>query len=112
MNADRTTLVTQGDGCLGRQELETAIECYSKAIYQDPTNAVLFFKRGVAWSNRYYNRGKDVAHMRAAISDFSRAIDLNPEYGGAFFQRAGDWAQLGMLDNAIADYGPDSPGTC
>ena len=100
-----SNLVTQGDAFLVRQELEAAIDCYSQAIEQDPTNAELFFKRGTAWSNRYYNRGKDAAHMRAAISDFSHAIDVNPQYGAAFFQRAGDWAQWGMLDNAIADYG-------
>jgi tetratricopeptide (TPR) repeat protein len=99
-----SSVETQGDTFLDRQELEDAIESYSKAIKAEPTNDTLFFKRGIAWMNSYYNRGKNISHLRAAISDYSRAIELNPQYGEAFSQRASLWSTWGMIEKAIADY--------
>jgi tetratricopeptide (TPR) repeat protein len=83
--------------------LGDAIDCYSNAIEAEPTNTILFFKRGIAWSNSYYNRGKEIAHLRAAISDYSHAIELKPQYGAAFFNGLG-FGQSGEWRKAMADY--------
>jgi tetratricopeptide (TPR) repeat protein len=39
-----------------------------------------------------------------AIADYSQAIRLNPNSGGAFFLRALSYSQKGDFDRAIQDY--------
>ena len=38
-----------------------------------------------------------------ALSDFNKAIDLNPEYGAAFYSRATLLTHLGREDEAVQD---------
>jgi tetratricopeptide (TPR) repeat protein len=55
----------------------------------------------------YYNRAKTSAtsgNLQAAISDFDRAISLQPKYALAYFQRGMAKSKLGDRQGALADY--------
>ena len=38
------------------------------------------------------------------ISDFSKALELNPEYTAAYNNRGNAWAEKGDHDRAVSDY--------
>jgi tetratricopeptide (TPR) repeat protein len=55
----------------------------------------------------YNNRGNayyDLGQYPKAISDFTRAIELNPEYARAYCNRGVVYRKLGKLDQAISEY--------
>ena len=55
----------------------------------------------------YYNRGifhYDKDELDKAIDDYSKAIELSPEYSSAFNNRGNAWSAKGDLDRALADY--------
>jgi tetratricopeptide (TPR) repeat protein len=89
--ADRSPverLVEQGHKHLQEQNLETAIGSYSAALRIKPDSAELYFHRGIAWSNTFYNRGRNGDDLQKAIDemqlgesdlarqDFERAAQL------------------------------------
>lgn len=56
----------------------------------------------------YSNRGAAFANKKQfdkAISDYSKAIELNPQYVAAYFNRAISYANIKQYDQAVADYG-------
>lgn len=74
---------------------------------------------GMAW---HYHRGwtlRMAGRLDEAIAEFDAGLKSQPDYGGAFFQRACALAQTGRLKDAIADqkqyigtfavYGNDAP---
>jgi tetratricopeptide (TPR) repeat protein len=97
-------LIEQGHKHLQERRLENAIGSYSAALRIKTDSAELYFHRGVAWSNRYYNSGQKVDDLQKAIDDFSQAIEIDLEYAEAYFQRAGLWSTQDQVDKAIADY--------
>jgi tetratricopeptide (TPR) repeat protein len=97
-------LAEQGHKYVQQQKLENAISSYSAALRIQPDNAELYFHRGVAWSNTYYNRGKNADDLKNAIDDYGRAIEIDPEYGEAYSQRAGLWSKQDQVAEAIEDY--------
>ena len=55
----------------------------------------------------YYNRGifwYDKDESDKAIADYTKAIELSPDYASAFNNRGNAYAAKGDLDRAIADY--------
>jgi tetratricopeptide (TPR) repeat protein len=58
--------------------------------------AAIYNNRG----NAYYNLGQ----YSQAISDYTRAIELNPEYAKAYCHRGVVYRKLGNLDQAISEY--------
>jgi tetratricopeptide (TPR) repeat protein len=57
--------------------------------------------------NTYYNRGATYAKLgkyKDAISDYSRAIRMNPDYIRAYSNRGATYAELGNYEDAISDY--------
>ncbi len=42
--------------------------------------------------------------MEAAIADYTRAIELDPEFAGAYWGRGDSYYHFGDYENAIADY--------
>ena len=58
--------------------------------------AIEHYNRGIAW------RAK--GDLDRAITDYSEAIRVDPEYAHAYFNRGIAWAKKGELDRAIADY--------
>ena len=78
-----------------RKEYETAISLCSAALGAHP-HFGLFNNRGIA---RY-----DLGKMEAAIDDYDRAIELNPEDATAYNNRGFARSDLGDLAAAIDDF--------
>ena len=54
----------------------------------------------------YYNRG--LAHskegeLKLAIKDYSKAIELKPDYADAYYRRSKAWLHLGETEKAKTD---------
>ncbi|NMX21793.1 hypothetical protein C5S30_05055, partial [ANME-1 cluster archaeon GoMg4] len=75
---------------------EKAIECFDKAIEQDPNYAVAYTNRGIAY---YY-----LSQYERAIADYEKAIELNPNYAVAYSNRGCAYYGLSQYERAIADY--------
>jgi tetratricopeptide (TPR) repeat protein len=55
----------------------------------------------------YFNRGVDYTQkgdFKKAVSDFNKAIEVNPEFVVAYLNRGFSYSRMGELDEAIADY--------
>lgn len=55
----------------------------------------------------YFSRGVESSQkgdFRKAISDYNKAIDVNPEFVVAYLNRGYSYSRMGELDKAIADY--------
>ena len=63
-------------------------------------------KQNQELATKYYNRG--LAHskrgeLELAIEDYSKAIELKPNYADAYYNRGGAWLRLGERDKAKVD---------
>lgn len=97
-------LVEQGHKHLEEQKLENAISAFSAALRIKPDSGDIHFHRGVVWSNSYYNRGHKPDDLQKAIDDYTRSIEIDPEFAEGYFQRAGLLSEQGRVAEAIADY--------
>jgi len=107
----------------------TAVEYFTRAIWDDPTNAELYFMRGNAKAklklnddairnyttaikldpalNYYRNRGLmfiETADYYKAISDFNEALVFDSTNSTLYFNRGYTQALSGNYENAIKDY--------
>ena len=58
-------------------------------------------------ADAYYNRGRayfDLGHYRQAIEDYSKAIEIKPDYEDAYINRGAAYAQLGDANLSINDF--------
>ena len=80
------------------RDYEGAIADWKSATRLNPSlaDADLYYMQGRA----NYNLG----NKKGAISDFSEAIHLKPDYTDVYFNRASARNDLGEKDNAISDY--------
>lgn len=76
--------------------LDEAIALYSKAIATKKDSADLYFVRGRAYKQR--------DQYDLALSDFSRAIELNPRYAEAYNHRGILFVGKGDRKRAAADF--------
>ena len=63
-------------------------------------------KRNKECAQTYYNRGLDHAKngaLKLAIEDYTKAIELNPNYADAYYNRGGAWLRLGEPEKAKLD---------
>lgn len=75
---------------------DQAINCYTRGIHCDPTNAALPSNRAMALIKK--------GQFAAAETDCTIAVDLDPTYSKAFQRRATARAKLNKIDEAIQDY--------
>ena len=120
----------QGNFLLMLNQINMAIEAYSRAIELNPSNAKVYYNRGVAYSNTnmldlaiedyntvlklnpkyakaYNNRGLayyDKSQVDTAVKDYNYAIKLNPKYTYAYINRGNAYRKKGKLDTAIKDH--------
>lgn len=72
------------------------IAYYSKMIKADSRNYRAYNNRG----NEYERRG----HHELAIADYSRAIDIRPDFSLAYINRGNAYQKEGEYERALADY--------
>lgn len=97
-----------------------AVDHFSAAIEMEPTDAELHFLRGRA----HYDYAVQVVteetgqppervpflpeeaaeHMEQAASDYTSAIEFNPQYAKAYNNRGNAYASLGDEESALDDY--------
>ena len=77
--------------------IDGVISSYTKAINLGIADANMYFFRGLM-----YGKYKD--KDAKAIKDYSKAIELNPNFTIAYLNRAFAYSFLNMQDKAIADY--------
>lgn len=78
--------------CVKKSGAEAVSAC-NQVIRQEPRNAAAYNARGIAQGN-----------IDEALSDYTKAINLDPKLTNAYFNRALAHKQKGDLDRAIADY--------
>ncbi|MBJ7402180.1 MAG: tetratricopeptide repeat protein [Bradyrhizobium sp.] len=98
-------LLEQGHKAIREQKLDSAISAFSAALRISPNDRDIYFHRGIAWSNSYYNRGKKLGDLDRAVEDYTRAIEIDPEFAEGYFQRAGLLSAKDENAASIADYG-------
>ncbi|MDD9922419.1 MAG: tetratricopeptide repeat protein [Boseongicola sp.] len=112
-----------------KNEVESAIEEFGKAINAQPDYYLAYFNRGVAhWQigkltksiedfdqaialnpldpDAFDGRGlakADFNDFEGAIEDYTKAIELEPTFGAAYHHRALSYGRLGELEPAVAD---------
>lgn len=85
-----------GQNYIVDSKYQDAIETLNTLLRFDDTAYEGFFLRGIAKYN--------LRDLVGAESDFSRAIELNPVYTQAYWNRAMTRSQLGMYEGALDDY--------
>jgi tetratricopeptide (TPR) repeat protein len=100
----------EGQQALDRGDHTQAVEKFTQAINEDQSNATLYYLRGSSYYGRYKTAfDADPARANAsdfnlAIADFSKAIELSPNYAEAYSFRGTAYAGLDSNDLALADY--------
>lgn len=74
---DNSLLVEELEGFLQSGKNDEALANLNTGITNDPTNAVLYFARGTVYENLKDNE--------KAVTDYKKAIELNPDYYDASF---------------------------
>uniref|UniRef100_A0A0K2T5Q1 protein-serine/threonine phosphatase n=1 Tax=Lepeophtheirus salmonis TaxID=72036 RepID=A0A0K2T5Q1_LEPSM len=73
-----------------------AIECYTKAIEIDPSNAVYYANRSIA--------NLRLESFGYALEDASKSIEIDRTYLKAYYRRAAAYMALGKFKFALKDY--------
>ena len=63
-------------------------------------------ERNQKCAKTYYNRGLAYAkngELKLAIEDYTKAIELKPDYADAYYRRSKAWLHLGEVEKAKSD---------
>ena len=116
--------------CQSQNNLEGAIQHYTKALELKPNFPQAYNNRGLAYDDKgdfgpaikdytkaikqkldfaeaYNNRGSAYAHkgdLDRAIQDYDKALELEPNFAETYNNRGNAYARKGDLDRAIQDY--------
>jgi len=82
--------------CVTEQDYNKAIYLYSKAIELNPTVAVYYGNRSIAYLK--------TECFGYALYDASKAIELDKTYVKGYYRRAGAHMSLGKFKLALRDY--------
>lgn len=86
----------QGNRFKGEKNYEAALVSYSRAIQVNPSNSILYTKRGFMYLQ--------LLEARVALEDFNTAIELDPNLTEAYSGRGFANELLGNPDHALDDY--------
>lgn len=78
-------------------EIPTSIEEADRAIEADPQNPQTWYVKGVIQQT-------DIGDLEGAVVSYSRALELNPIFLSALFNRGLALRELGRLDEAKVDF--------
>lgn len=93
-------VLKQGIECIDKGQYDEAISYFTRAINDNPNDAIAYNNRGLAYSKRpeilrnisHSYLPDDDYHIRSnyalAISDYTKAIEINPNYAEAYANRA------------------------
>jgi tetratricopeptide (TPR) repeat protein len=87
--------ISAGDQYMSSNQVEEAIDQYSKALETDPEPATTYYKRGMAY--------RSLGMLDEALQDFNRAIELEPDYAYAYHARSLVYSLLGEDKLATTD---------
>jgi|GEM_PF-3666083 len=89
--------------CCNRDSLDKAMRIYNRIIEIDPTFAHAYCSRGyIYYDYKFKNQGQNFDEL--ALNDFKKAIELDNNFGMAYFNRAAaNWA-LANLQEAYDDF--------
>ncbi|MCP2727674.1 tetratricopeptide repeat protein, partial [Symplocastrum sp. BBK-W-15] len=96
------TLVTLGVSAYAGDDWDNAIKQLTAALSEGKANkaaldpAFIYFYRGTAYNNK--------GDFDLAITDYNKAIQLNPKLAEAFYNRGVAYGSLMKYNSAIADY--------
>ncbi|NXB55074.1 RPAP3 protein, partial [Leucopsar rothschildi] len=85
-----------GNGYFKEGKYEAAIECYTRGITADGTNALLPANRAMAYLK--------IEKYKEAEDDCTQALLLDPSYSKAFARRGAARVALGKLKEAVQDF--------
>lgn len=90
------TALESGDKALASKLDTTALADFEKAVENDDTRWKAIHNRGVSYAL--------AGGYEKSIADFTRVIELRPDYPNGWFNRAEIRYELGHFDQAIPDY--------
>ncbi len=93
---DRNYIYWVGQQCMVKNNYPEAIEVLNVLLRHDPNDFDAHFLRGIAKYN--------MDDLLGADADFSRAVELNPVFTGAYYYRAITRSRLGNYDDALKDF--------
>ena len=93
---DRNYIYWVGQQCMVKNNYREAIDLLNVLLRHDPKDFDAHFLRGIAKYN--------MDDLLGADSDFSKAVELNPVFTGAFYYRAITRSRLGNYDDALNDF--------
>lgn len=76
--------------------VQEAIEHFTRAIQESPSDYRLYNDRGVAY--------KRMGDLERALADYSKALEIKPDYANALNNRGLIYLQLGSYDDALHDF--------
>ncbi|KDR10586.1 serine/threonine-protein phosphatase 5 isoform X2 [Zootermopsis nevadensis] len=86
----------EANNCFRKQDYNKAIDLYSKAIELNPSVAVYYGNRSIAYLK--------TECFGYALNDASKAIELDKTYVKGYYRRAGAHMSLGKFKLALRDY--------
>eukprot|EP01133_Synstelium_polycarpum_P015616 gene15616-18556_t len=89
-------LKMEGNTKLSSHDYQGALDCYTRAIAYDGTNAIYYANRSSAYSN--------LKKYQEASQDADEAIKRNPGYGKAYFRLGSAKVSLGEYQAAVDAY--------
>lgn len=117
---DAQAYVQRGNSLSEEGHYLEAIDQFSAGIELEPDNAEPYFLRGRAHydyasrviaeatgqgpENVPFPSEEAVQHLEHAVADYTRAIDLDPQYVKAYNNRGNAYAALGEEESALDDY--------
>ena len=93
---NRNYIYWVGQQCMADNNYREAIEVLNVLLRHDAEDFDAYFLRGIAKYN--------MDDLVGADSDFTRAVELNPVFTGAYYYRAITRSRLGNYDDALGDF--------